>query len=205
MNVLKNIPIVLFISLICAIHQPSYATKVKPLNLKSITKNAHVIFEGECVEVRSGEDPETGLMATWYTFRIKSGLKGKLGDEFTFKQFGGTDGDITVHVPTVTYQVGEKVVLFLYGKSEIGFSSCVGMNQGKFYVKKNEESDVEYVTNGMPAMLLFKDMPATVATYDAKGVKASGAKRLRAKLMERDDFLETVKQLVQAEQEEAKE
>ncbi len=183
---------------------PAWSNKIKPLNLKSLVKSAGGIFEGECIEINSGKDPESGLMATWYTFRVREGIKGKLNDEFTLKQYGGTDGTINVHVPSVAHQVGEKVILFVYGKSKIGFSSCVGMNQGKFNVKEIPETGAKYVTNGMPAMLLFEDMPRIVPTLNEKGEKASGHQRLSSKLMSRKAFVDEIKHLIKEEKKEKK-
>ncbi|RJP32561.1 MAG: hypothetical protein C4527_05915 [Candidatus Omnitrophota bacterium] len=190
------------IAFCCIAVKDTSASKVKPLNIRELTTSAKIIFEGECVKVRSGKDADSGLLATWYTFRIKTGIKGKVGDEYTFKQFGGSDGDVTVHVPTVTYREGETVILFLYGDSEIGFSSSVGMNQGKFAVQKIPDTEAEYVTNGMPAMLLFKDEPQHVSTLDAKGAKAVGSKRLSSKNMDRKEFIAEIERLVKQTQKE---
>ena len=99
----------------------TWADKIRPLNLQQITKSAHVIFMGECTAVKSGIDPESGLMATWYTFQIHDVYKGAIGDEYVLKQYGGTDGVKTVHVPTSQYKVGETLILFLYGKSRPRF------------------------------------------------------------------------------------
>ncbi len=185
--------------------QHAWAGKVKTLKLNQLTENAYTIFEGKCIKVKSGRDPETGLMATWYTFQVLDGIKGQMDEEFVLKQYGGTDGEITVNVPTVKYREGEIVILFLYGKSKIGFSSPVGLQQGKFVERENSETGARYVTNGMPAMMLFEDMNKAVPTVNTKGVKLSGAARLRSDKMALKDFLLEVKRLVKEQEEKEKE
>ncbi|MEW6237943.1 MAG: hypothetical protein AB1656_21350 [Candidatus Omnitrophota bacterium] len=182
----------------------AWADRVKPMSLDAITEGARTIFQGECTEIKSAKDPESGLMATWYTFKIAEGIKGKIGEQFVLKQYGGTDGKITVNVPGVKYKVGEKAVLFLYGQSQIGFSSAVGMQQGKFTIIEDKEKNAKYVTNGMPAMLLFANMAQSVPTVDKNGLRTTGAARLRADRMELKPFLDEVRSLVKKQAEKEK-
>lgn len=178
---------------------PAWSGKVKPLNLAELTEGARVIFEGECVDIKSGKDPVSGLVSTWYTFRVTQVLKGELGKEYVLKQYGGTDGDLHVKVPAVEYQVGEKVILFLYGESKLGFSSAVGMQQGKFSIQEFPDTKVRYVTNGMPAMVLFENMPTILVPLNARGMKAQGTERLRSERLEISQFLSEVQRLVEAQ------
>jgi len=176
------------------------ADKIKPLNLDTMTEAAGIIFEGECTSLRSGKDPKTGLMTTWFTFRITQGIKGDMDDEYVLKQYGGTDGKTKVRTPSVRYRVGEKIVLFLYGTSKLGFSSAVGMQQGKFNINNIPDSKTRYATNGMPAMLLYQDMKSQPTTVDAKGLMTTGSARLRSKRMELTQFLSEIKQIVKKQE-----
>jgi len=178
---------------------PAWSGKVKPLNLTELTEGARVIFAGECVDIRSGRDSVSGLVATWYTFRVTQVIKGTLGKEYVLKQYGGTDGDLHVKVPAVEYQAGEKVILFLYGESKLGFSSAVGMQQGKFSIQEIPDTKVRYVTNGMPAMVLFENMPTTLVPLNERGMKAQGTERLRSERLEISQFLSEVQRLVDAQ------
>ena len=65
---------------------PGNADRIRPMNLEQLIEGAEIVFEGECTAMRSGKDPDSGLMATWYTFRVTNVLKGKLDEEFTLKQ-----------------------------------------------------------------------------------------------------------------------
>ena len=109
-----------------------------PLSLNKIIENAGYIFQGECINIRTGRDPETNLLATWFTFRVKQGIKGDLGEEFVLKQYGGSDENYTITPTSVQYEVGEELVLFVYPPSSIGFSSSVGLHQGKFLIKSSK-------------------------------------------------------------------
>ncbi len=176
------------------------ADKVRPLNLEQLVEGSGVIFEGKCTDVRTGKDPDTGMISTWITFKITQGLKGKLGDEYVLKQFGGSDGTMNVKTPSVTYEVGETVVLFLYETSRIGFSSAVGLHQGKFAIKEITESKVRYATNGIPSMMLFENMRVSPPALNAKGMKAQGQEMLRSDKLELHAFLSEIKNIVQLQE-----
>ncbi len=192
----RILTIIIVFGLVGFMQLPCQAGKVKPLNIDTITQSAGVIFQGKCIDVRSGRDSESGFMATWYTFRVDKGIKGKLDETFVLKQFGGTEDDRSVLVPNVGFEKGEKVVVFLYGKSRIGFSSAVGMHQGKFVIDEIKEKKVKTVSNGMPAMVLFEGMDHYLPTVNEKGVRTKGSARLQANNIELDIFLDEIERLV---------
>ncbi|MGC9329059.1 MAG: hypothetical protein ACP5I1_15605 [Candidatus Hinthialibacter sp.] len=169
------------------------------MNLEELVKGAEIIFEGECTAVRSGKDPETNLIATWYTFRITRGIKGDLGEEYILKQYGGVEGETRVKAPGVHYQAGEQVILLLYGVSRWGFSSAVGLTQGKFTIKETADSKVRYATNGMPSMILFDNMDSDPPAITTQGVKAEGRELLRSDKLELKPFLAELERLVEKE------
>ncbi|MDX9755237.1 MAG: hypothetical protein RBU29_14825 [bacterium] len=175
---------------------PGWAVQLKPLSLPQLSQGAGIIFEGECVAIRTGQDAESGFIATWYTFNVLECLKGKTGETVTIKQYGGSDGKITVHAPITSYQVGERVILFLYAQSKIGFTSCVGISQGKFAVREFEDREGRFVTNGMPAKVLFEGLDRVIPTYDSKGIQTQGAERLRSANLDKDNFVSMVRTLV---------
>ena len=49
---------------------PAFATSVLPLDLGQIIDQAAVAFQGTVVDVRSGRDPQTGMLVTLTTFRV---------------------------------------------------------------------------------------------------------------------------------------
>ncbi|MBN2329039.1 MAG: hypothetical protein JXR73_18000 [Candidatus Omnitrophica bacterium] len=195
----RSVAMLIVSTLLLFLSTSSRSDRVKPMNLEELVKGAEIIFEGECAAVRSGKDPETDLIATWSTFRIMRGIKGELGEEYILKQYGGVDGETRVKAPGARYQVGEQVILFLYGVSRMGFSSAVGLTQGKFTIKETAKSKVRYATNGMPSMILFDKMDSDPPAITTQGVKAKGQELLRSEKLELKPFLAEIERLVEKE------
>jgi hypothetical protein len=135
------------------ISMPAHAMSVLPLYLDEIINDAAIAFQGKSIENHSERDLQTGSIVTYSTFEVQEILKGEVGATHTIKQIGGKlEGEThrTTGVPTFT--VGESYVLFLYGVSAAGFSSPVGLEQGKFNIIP--VSTGFHVTNGRD----FKEM-----------------------------------------------
>jgi hypothetical protein len=114
------------------------ATTVLPLDLEALTAAAGCVFMGRVIEVRSGHDRH-GLPVTWTTFAVDEALKGTAAATIEIKQLGGdtsTDGAI-YRVPALpSYAVGDEVILFLHPESREGFTSPVGLGQGRFRIRR---------------------------------------------------------------------
>ncbi len=139
---------------------PAGATSVQPLYLDQIIDSAATVFEGTCISNRSERDARTGLIVTYTTFQVQDPLKGAPTPTHTIKQIGGRlvndDGSVQGRrvegVPG--FEVGEHYIVFLYGTSSAGFSSPVGLDQGKFSI--NSDASGAHVGNGRD----FKEMTA---------------------------------------------
>jgi len=114
-----------------------YATTVRPLGLEEMVALADRIFVGEVTEVKEGKD-EHGTFVTYVTFSASHASKGEVPPKLTIKQLGRRTPDESGRIFRIpglpTYHVGEEVVLFLHGTSQRGFTSPVGLGQGKFKV-----------------------------------------------------------------------
>ena len=171
------------------------------MNLPQIVEDAGKIFVGRCTGVRSGEDPETGLVVTWFTFEVLQGIKGVLGETETIKQIGGTYEGLTVTSFTSTYRVGEEVLLFVYPPSSVGLTSAVGLHQGKFTIYADEKTGKRKVTNGMPENLLFA--PDPVKASKKRGYRIKGLDDpivAEAKSMELEPFIKSIKAMIRETQ-----
>ncbi|RFC35543.1 MAG: hypothetical protein DID92_2727743924 [Candidatus Nitrotoga sp. SPKER] len=138
---------------------PAHAMSVLPLYLDEIVDDAAIVFQGKSLENHSERDLQTGSIVTYSTFEVQEILKGEVGATHTIKQIGGKlEGETyqTSGVPTFT--VGESYVLFLYGVSTAGFSSPVGLDQGKFNIIP--VSTGFHVSNGRD----FKEMTLGIST-----------------------------------------
>jgi hypothetical protein len=118
--------------------RPVGATTILPLDLAGLTTAADRIFHGRALAVRSGRD-EHGLPSTWTTFAVDEAVKGGDADTIEIKQLGVDtplpDGTL-FRVPAIpSYRVGDEVILFLHPNSTAGFTSPVGLGQGRFRVR----------------------------------------------------------------------
>jgi hypothetical protein len=105
--------------------------------LDEIVDDAAIAFHGTCIANRVEIDPQTQLVVTLTTFEVREVIKGSVSSTHVIKQIGGTlpggESGLIVHgVPK--FAVGQEVVLFLAGRSSLGFSSPVGLSQGRFEV-----------------------------------------------------------------------
>lgn len=151
----------LFTCLLCFLSAlPARATSVLPLYLDQIIDGAAIAFQGSCIGNRVERDIQSGMIVTYTTFQVQDVLKGQVAPVHTIKQIGGrlaaAAGSIEVRqfegVPQ--FEVGESYVVFLYGVSAAGFSSPVGLAQGKFDVLPGPAG--QQVSNGRD----FKEMTA---------------------------------------------
>jgi hypothetical protein len=173
------------------ISMPAHAMSVLPLYLDEIINDAAIAFQGKSIENHSERDLQTGSIVTYSTFEVQEILKGEVGATHTIKQIGGKlEGEThrTTGVPTFT--VGESYVLFLYGVSTAGFSSPVGLEQGKFNIIP--VSTGFHVTNGRD----FKEMTLGIPDHL---VPPSALTKMRQapgsiKRLELDEFKQLVRQ-----------
>ena len=151
MRRIKIVAIILGLTIGFFADKTTFATMVKQINLEEMTSSAHTIFSGVCVDVASMCDGETGRDVMFFKFKIWTMIKGEQVNELTVKMskvaldIGGAP----------TFQLGEEVFLFLYGTSDYGFTSPVGLGQGKFLVKHSSAGE-KMVINGRNNVDLFK-------------------------------------------------
>jgi len=136
----------------------AHATTVIPLYLDELIDQSTLAFEGTCTENRTELDPATNLVVTYTTFEVHDVLKGDVGATHTIKQVGGKlpgeDAPRFTIRDVPTFGVGGDYVVFLAGVSAAGFSSPIGLSQGRFTVRG--AAGARTVGNGRD----FKDMTA---------------------------------------------
>jgi len=109
------------------------ATSVVPSTLEEMSLKAGKIFYGRCIKVEQGFD-ENGLPAIFVKYSVERGIKGVSGGEVEFKVFGEDLGSRSTLDGSLPFREGEEDVLFLYKESRLGFTSPVGIWQGRFRV-----------------------------------------------------------------------
>lgn len=172
-----------------ALALPAAATSILPLFLDEIVDQAASAFEGTVTQNRSERDAQTGMIVTYTTFQVHDVMKGRVGATHTVKQIGGElpaegVGFKVESVPTFT--VGQSYVVFFAGVSPLGFSSPIGLAQGRFTVLPQGS-----VTNGRD----FKELTARMAP---QGLPKAAQAKLGAAGAVRELGLEEFKSLVRA-------
>jgi hypothetical protein len=129
---------------------------------------------------------------TYVTFAVSQSLKGEVLQKLTIKQLGGRSGGGKIlRIPGLPlYREGEEVVLFLHGTSGGGFTSPVGLGQGKYAV----------VRQGAKALVIneLSNMGVKGPSQSYGDVPSFRSQKLseRGGPMELNEFLSTVERLV---------
>lgn len=115
----------------------SWATSMLPISLEQLSTRASLIFYGTVISNQVKKDEQSGRIATYTEFELIELIKGEAENKHTIKQIGGrlkeTGTTLRVHgVPK--FQTGNSYVVFLPQPSSLGFSSPLGLHQGRFDV-----------------------------------------------------------------------
>lgn len=187
-----------FALLVMTLHTTNLqASNAKPYSLQEIIDICGFAFAGECIRVKSGKDPQTGAIATWFTFRVHEPLYGEFDETFVIKQFGGQDDDTAVAMQAATYEEGQHLILFVYPPSRSGFTSAIGLTQGRFLITSAEDTDLSQVTNGSPMGILFPDADIFPAHMAANRTDAEDFSPVMTRDMDKKEFLKTVRGLIE--------
>jgi hypothetical protein len=176
--------------LVCS--QQAAATSVLPVSLQRMATAAELIFHGRAISNEVMLDEASGRVATFTTFEIIELVKGEAGPTHTIKQIGGqlpgSNIRQVIHgVPRFT--VGEEYVVFLPKASSLGFSSPVGLAQGKFSILKLNGESVVSSRHAVAATLNTPDQSGLVNTPAALDADRTGSARL-------PDFLQAVRGMI---------
>ena len=168
---------------------PVHATSVLPLYLDEIVDTAAVAFEGIVLGNRTTRE-ESGAVVTYTTFQVMEVLKGNVGETYTIKQIGGempAEGIVQKTYGVPRFTAGQNVVVFLYGVSSAGFSSPVGLEQGRFHVTGGAEG--LQVGNGRD----FRELAERMTNTASESAKAKLASDKPVKQMRLDEFKQMVR------------
>lgn len=176
---LKQI-LLLFVVTVCCSLQAG-ATTVLPVSLQQLSSRAELIFYGTAISNEVRLDEISGRVATFTTFAVIDVIKGTVGDTHTIKQIGGQLPDSRVRqiihgIPR--FGVGEEYVVFLPAASSLGFSSPIGLSQGRFSVAQHNGEAV--VSNGRPLAAILEPPPTTNLGSTPQAAQISAAPALSA-------------------------
>ena len=118
--------------------EPTEVDSAAP-NIVDLVGDSELIIRGAVSEVTDGF--ENGLPYTEVKVQVDETIRGQVGDEYTFRQFGLKEprrmdnGKIYLGVTPAgwsKYESGENVVLFLYKPAQMtGLRTTTGLGQGK--------------------------------------------------------------------------
>lgn len=135
-----------------ALAQRAALTVSSPLD--RLTREAHVIVRGRVTSIRVEPHPElTNLMTLVVSLNVEETLKGPAQRTLEFRQY---IWDIRDQRNAAGYMKGQELLLMLGPVSQYGFTSPVGLEQGRFRVVR-EKGQITAV-NGRGNLGLFQSV-----------------------------------------------
>jgi hypothetical protein len=130
-----------------------------PVNLTYLSQRADIIVQGSVTDVRYENHPEFANIPTIkVTLKVEDMLRGPSGRTYTFREaLIGVKAGSTKR----GYKVGQRLMLFLPSPSKYGFSSPVGIEQGRFHITRLPATGEETIANEIGNAGLFKDVEST--------------------------------------------
>ena len=112
-------------------------------NIVDLLQQSELILRGTVSDVTDGID-EHGIPYTQVTLKVSDAIKGEVGKEYTFRQFGllkprdmgnGRMNLMVTPAGWATYTKGEDAILFLRKKAALtGLQTTAALSHGKFAV-----------------------------------------------------------------------
>lgn len=171
--------------------QPASAQRTVRMNLERMVTHAGLIVHGTVTNVTSSVDPRTNILSTFVTIAVKENFYGANEQTVTLKMAGGSSKRSTLKFSEMpSFTVGEEIYSFFYAPSKYGFTSPVGMGQGKFTVIADAAAQASYVRNAANNSRLFAGMK------NAPLLKASPAGSAQGMRLTAEELSTTIRSLV---------
>jgi hypothetical protein len=116
-------------------------TQMRETNIVELLAKSELILRGTVKSVTDGIDA-SGFPYTEVTFHVAEAIRGEVGAEYTFRQFGllkprsmgnGMVNLMVTPAGWTTYAQGEEAILFLNRHAKFtGLQTTVGLGRGKF-------------------------------------------------------------------------
>lgn len=135
-----------------------------PLNLAQLTTRAALVVHARVTYAHVEPHPQYhNLASVIVTLSVLDVLKGTAGKQITFRQFIWSPRDIA---DRAGYREGDELVLFLNRVTAAGFTSPVGLQQGRFRVVAAGGEPNVVVTTASP--ILFEGLSKWNANLSAR-------------------------------------
>jgi hypothetical protein len=118
----------------------SHATTVERLSLDDLVSKAQKIVIGKVTNVRTHWSDDGKLILTTYTVEVQESMKGRTLRTLEITTVGGKLGNLILNIAGMpSFENGETAIVFV--ESAGGYSTVVGLGQGKFTVTNDEVSN----------------------------------------------------------------
>jgi hypothetical protein len=176
---------------ILLLSQPATAQKTIRMNLERMVNDAGMIVHGTVTNVVSEVDPQTNILSTFVTISVIENFYGAGQSSVTLKLAGGATKKSTLRFAEMpVFKTGEEIFSLFYAPSKYGFTSPVGMGQGKFSVLTDAATGAMTVRNGANNARLFAGMKNVV------GSKSSPSASNDAQHLTADELSSAIRSLV---------
>lgn len=134
------------------------ASTVRHLPLEAMAREAHSVFAGEVVGVRSQLDARRNRIHTFVTVRVSRYWKGGRGGEFvTLRVLGGeAEGYRLLVSGTPSFRLDEEVLVFSEGGAG-RVPTVLGMAAGKFTVETDPETGERMLHRSLGGLTFHDD------------------------------------------------
>ena len=146
-------------AVVCSWASPAAAGRSRALALGDMAGRAGRIFVGQCTGRMASQDEGTGLPITIYTFAVTEPIKGVGRGPTTFRVPGTPKNPLVTGMPV--FEVGERAVVLLYPESPAGFSTAMGLGQGRFRIVLGPRGS-QMAVNDRGNGRLFLDVPRAI-------------------------------------------
>lgn len=122
----------------CALFSIStLATTLMGMDIDDIAQRAELIFEGEVIDRQAQLDSNSGIINTFFTFRVIDLIKGDLGGNNLELKFAGGElnGEIVEVSGSTLPMMGEAGIYFVESASRDMLNPLLGWSQGHFLIK----------------------------------------------------------------------
>jgi hypothetical protein len=154
-NLRRNIHCCILAAVTCLATSSAFAQRgamTVPQNLDELTDRAQDVVRGTVVSARVEKHPElTNLHTVVVTLRVGETLKGAARDSYTFRQY---IWDLRDRYDAAGYRKGQELLLLMNAPSRYGLASPVGIEQGRFRIRR-DRSGRAVALNGAGNARLF--------------------------------------------------
>lgn len=196
-------PGLLFLSslALCLVVWPAAAQRgalTLPQNLDDLTSEAAVILRGTVQRASVEPHPQLrGLTTVVVTLRVDEVLKGKREATYTFRQYVWDARD---RRDGLGYRKGQHVLLLLTAPTQLGLSSPVGLEQGRFRIQRDATGrEVAVNGNGNAGLLVNVERSAARKGIPLSQTQARLAAEHRSGPIALDDLRGLIRQLTEGQ------